>query len=85
MITARSRSAVRRVSNWDAVVPPAHQCTGSPDVVHRIADPPHRHEDPLGAGGVGERFSDEQRETIRQFLTATICAAGRARETLGRR
>lgn len=29
-------------------------------------------------------FGDEQRETIRQFLVATIGAAGRARETIAR-
>ncbi len=33
---------------------------------------------------VWHEFSDEQRETIRQFLTATIGAAGQARETIAR-
>ncbi len=35
-------------------------------------------------GVVWHGFSDEQRETIRQFLVATIGAAGRARETISR-
>lgn len=34
--------------------------------------------------GVWGQFSAEQRETIRQFLTATIGAAGRAREAIER-
>lgn len=35
-------------------------------------------------GAVWDEFGDEQRETIRQFLVATIGAAGRARETFTR-
>ncbi|WP_246110203.1 MarR family winged helix-turn-helix transcriptional regulator [Saccharopolyspora dendranthemae] len=35
--------------------------------------------------GVWDHFSDEQRETVRQFLTATIMATTRARETIAPR
>ena len=33
-------------------------------------------------GEVWDRFSDDQRETVRQFLTATITATARAREAI---
>ncbi|SDP15432.1 DNA-binding transcriptional regulator, MarR family [Actinopolyspora xinjiangensis] len=36
-------------------------------------------------GDAWHEFSDEQRETIRRFLLATIDATGRARETIERR